>query len=191
MIRTEVLQTKNLRKSLLFKIVNIVAILLMLFILFASKIFESNEQIKQLFADNYRTIIRPTIYALTIIIIGISLYVNSKIKSPIRLGAIEIDEDEFRYIEHDEILETYKVENLKAIDFEFYSIRMRSNPLGALNYLTLQTKDGKRSFEITVGNNMEKAELGDLFRKMNTKIPVTIRFSYFMKKLLKDKDLQI
>ena len=191
MIRTEVLQTKNLRKSILFKILNVLAILIVIFILFGSKIFGSNEEIKQLFADNYNTIIRPAIYAITVIILGVSFYTTSKIKSPKRLGALEIEEDEIRYIEHDEVLETYKISDLKGINFEFYSIRMRSNPLGALNYLTLITRNGERMFEITVGNSMEKAELGELFRKMNEKIPVKIKFAYFLKKLLKDKDLSV
>ena len=191
MVRTEVLQTKNLRKSIIFKIAQILAFVILLIFLAIFFVFKGNEQVQQLLAENYDTIIKPAILGIAVVIFGINMYTTSKIKSPIRLGSLEIEEEEIRYIEHDEILETYKIEDLNAINFEFFSIRMRSNPLGGLNYLTLQTKDGKRQFEITVGNTMEKAELGDLFRKINTKTPVTIHFSYFMKKLLKDKDLKI
>lgn len=192
MIRTEVLQTKNLRKSILFKAVNIIAVLIVLFILSISlNLFGSSESINQFFADNYDKVVKPVIYGVALLIIVVSMYTNSKIKSPKRLGTLEIEENEFRYIEHDEVLETYQLEDLKAIDFEFYSIRMRSNPNGALNYLTLTTKTEQRTFEISVGNSMEKAELGNILKSMNQKIPVSINFSYSLKKLFKDKDLQL
>ncbi len=192
MIRTEVLQTKNLRKSVLFKAVNIIAVLIVLFILSISlKLWGSNESINQFFIDYYDKAVKPIIYGVALLIIVVSMYTTSKIKAPKRLGALEIEEGEFRYIEHDEVLETYKLEDLKAIDFEFYSIRMRSNPNGALNYLTLTTKTGQRTFEISVGNSMEKTELGEIFRSINKKVPVKINFSYTLKKLFKDKDFQL
>lgn len=191
MFRTEVVKSKNLRKSTAFKISNAVALFILLFIvLLSTNIFGSESFIVQWINENYKTIVSPVIMGLALVIIIFSIVTSSLVRAPQRLGTIEIDTEEIRYLEHDEVVETIQIIDISKVVFEFYSHRMRGNPAGCMNYLMLKTKKETKIFEIVVGNQLQKSELGDVLLRINNTVPVFIKYAYFLKKLFKDKDFK-
>jgi hypothetical protein len=189
MYRTSVVKSRNLRKTAAFKLSNAIAIFLLLFIvLLSSKIMGDQSAIATWIRDHYSTVVSPMVLAIAVLIIVFSMVTSSLIRSPQRLGSLEIDTDEIRYLEHDEINETIAIEDLSRVTFEFFSGRMRGNPAGCMNYLTLFMKNGSsKKFEIEVGNTLEKEELGESLARINKKAPVKVMYSYFLKQLFKDK----
>jgi hypothetical protein len=191
MFRTEVVKSKNLRKSNIFKAFNGVALFIIFFVIILSlNILGNDSVIVQWVQEHYRTVISPTLMVLALIIIVFSMVTSSLVRTPSRLGSIELDENEIRYLEHDELVETIPHDQITQIVFEFYSRRMRSNPAGCMNYLLLKTKNGSKTYEIVVGNELHKAQLGETFEMINKKLPVTIRYAYFLKRIFKDKDFK-
>lgn len=192
MFRTEVIKTKNYRKSTAYKIFNGFALLVVLtVILLVSGIFGDDSQIGKFLKENYSSIVQPVFYGIALVVFVVSLIFQNSVKSPKRLGSIEIDDDEIRFLVEDEVQETHSIASLQSINFEFFSFRMRGNPMGGMNYLTLQKGSETKTYEIVIANSMVKAEFGDLLRELNKKVPVKISFTYWMKKLMKDKDLNL
>lgn len=190
MIRTEVVKSKNIRKTLFYKIYNLAAIIILLAVF--SLVFNvwKSPAIQEYIDKNYDSFIQPVVLAFALLIFVASMITNSLIKSPKRIGSLEIDEHEIRFLVNDELQEKFEIEKLENIHFEFYSFRMRGNPMGCMNYLTINEKTKLKTFEIVVENTMVKAELGDLFKTINQKIPVKITYAYWLKRILKDRDFQ-
>ena len=192
MFRTEVVKSKNLRKTLFFKIYNGLAIILLLFILSMTlKVFGPETAIFQFIKTHYN-VIQPIIMGVAFLLIIISLYTRNAAKNTVRLGTIELDENELKFLVNDEIQETISITDISSVDFEYYSFRMRGNPLGCMNYLTLHTKNnGEKKYEIVIANTLLKAELGSMLNEINKKVPVKISYSYFLKKLIGDSDFKL
>jgi len=191
MFRTEVVKSKNLRKSKAYKVFNAVAIFILLFIaLLSSNLLGDNSMIVQWINEHYHNLVSPAILVFAGIIVAFSLVSSSMIRTPDRLGSIEIDENGIRFLVEDEIKETIQTEQIQSIVFEFFSSRNRSNPAGCMNYLNLKTREGIKTFEIVIGNELNKSDLGEMLMEINKKIPVSVKYGYFLKKLFKDKDFK-
>lgn len=191
MFRTEVVTSKNIRKTVFYKIYNVVALLVFLFILMILlNVFSADSAAGKFIQDNYNSVIRPGILILAFLIFIMSTVIRSSSKSPKRLGTLEMDENEIKYLVNDEVQETIPVNELKSIEFEYYSFRMRGNPVGCMNYLKLENNHGTKTYEIVIANSMVKAEFGDLLSKINQKVKVNVTYAYFLKKLLKDQDFK-
>lgn len=191
MFRTEVVASKNIRKSVFYKIFNGFAIVVFLcIVLLMSNIFGSDSTVQKFIYAHYNEVIRPVILGLAFIIFITSMLVRNAMKSPKRLGSLEMDENEIRYLVNDELQETVWLKDVQSIEFEYYSFRMRGNPMGCMNYLTLKNAHGEKTYEIVIANTMVKAEFGELLRKINQKIPVKVNYAYFLKRILKDSDFK-
>lgn len=191
MFRTEVVKSKNLRKSKAYKVFNAVVIFILLFfIIFSTALSGEGSTIANWIHEHYSEFIRPAIMVFAVIVVVFSMVVSAQARSPKRLGSIEIDETEIRYIEHDTVIETINMNNINSVVFEYYSKRMSGNPAGCMNYLTLKTNEGNKTYEIVVGNDMNKAQLGETLERINQNIPVAVKYANLFKKLLKDKDFK-
>jgi hypothetical protein len=189
MFRTEVVKSKNFRKTLFFKIYNALSVFIMLFILaMVLNVWGEGSAIKTYIDNNYSNVVQPLILIAALFLFVTSIVTRNASKSPKRLGSIEIDDDEFRYLVDDELQETIKVADIKHIDFEYFSFSMRGNPMGCMNYLNLETNKGQKNYEIVIANSMVKSQLGELLTKINRKVPVKVSYAYFLKKMFKDKD---
>ncbi|MBN2805937.1 MAG: hypothetical protein JXR22_04710 [Prolixibacteraceae bacterium] len=191
MFRTEVVASKNIRKSVYYKVFNGFAIVVFLSILIMmSNLFGADSQVGKFIAEHYNDVIRPVILGLALVIFLTSMLVRNAMKSPKRLGSLEMDENEVRYLVNDELQETILLSDVQSIEFEYYSFRMRGNPMGCMNYLTLVNTHGTKTYEIVIANTMVKAEFGELLAKINQKIPVKVNYAYFLKRILKDSDFK-
>lgn len=193
MFRTEVVKSKNLRKSLFFKIYNGIALIILVFILSITfKLFPADSTIFKFVQTNYNNIVQPVIMGVAFLLILASMYTRNAAKNPIRLGSIEMDENELKYLVEDEVQESISLSDIASIDFEFFSFRMRGNPMGCMNYLTLHTKNnGDKNYEIVIANTLVKAEFGSLLNQINKKTPVKVTYAYFLKKLIGDADFKL
>ncbi|MDA3930345.1 MAG: hypothetical protein PF541_15450 [Prolixibacteraceae bacterium] len=191
MFRTEVVKSKNLRKTIFFKIYNVLAFLIFLFIIsMMLKIWGEDSTINTFITENYTSIVQPVIMGLALVLFLFSMWVRNAAKSPQRLGSIELDENELKYLENDELVETISLENVDNIEFEFFSFRMKGNPMGCMNYLSLNNRSGSKNYEIVIPNTMVKAEFGELLSRINKQTPVKIKFSYFLKQVFGDSDFK-
>lgn len=151
MFRTEVVKSKNLRKTLFFKIYNVLAILMVLFIFSITfKVYPPDSTMGQFIAKNYNNIIQPIVMGVALVLIMASSYTRNSSKSPKRLGSLEIDDATFRYLVEDEVVETIDINTIESLEFEFFSFAMRGNPRGCMNYLTLKTKSEVKIYEILI-----------------------------------------
>jgi hypothetical protein len=81
--------------------------------------------------------------------------------------------------------------DIKAIDsikFELYSFKMRGNPQGCMNYLTVNQRTQTKTYEIVLENTMVKAQLGETLARINEQVPVKINYAYWLKRIFKDSD---
>src|SRR5690606_27963241 len=107
MFRTEVVASKNIRKSAFYKVFNGFAIVVFLsIVLLMSNIFGPDSAVQKLINEHYNDVIRPVILGLALVIFVTSMLVRNAMKSPKRLGSIEMDENEVRYLVNDELQET-------------------------------------------------------------------------------------
>jgi multidrug transporter EmrE-like cation transporter len=191
MFRTEVVASKNIRKSVFYKVFNGVAIVVFLsIVLLMSNVFGPESSMQKFINSHYNDVIRPVILGLALAIFVTSMLVRNAMKSPKRLGSLEMDENEVRYLVEDELQETVLLKDVQSIEFEYYSFRMRGNPMGCMNYLTLKNLHGEKTYEIVIANTMVKATFGALLQKINQKIPVKVTYAYFLKRILKDSDFK-
>ncbi|MBN1769002.1 MAG: hypothetical protein JXR50_04685 [Prolixibacteraceae bacterium] len=189
MFRTEVVKSKNIRKSILYKVFNGISILLLVFIIvLVSNVIPDDSALGKIITVNYDSIIQPVVMGIAFLLIIISIYTRNASKNPKRIGSLELTSDEVRFLINDELQETLKIDEVSSIDFEYYSFRMRGNPMGCMNYLTFNTDNESKKFEIVIANTMVKAELGEVFNTISEKVPVNVKYAYFMKKIFKDSD---
>lgn len=191
MFRTEVVASKNIRKTVFYKVYNAIAIVVFVAILLmVSNVFSPESAIQKFISEHYNDVIRPAILIIAFLIFITSMLVRNAMKSPKRLGSLEMDENEVRYLVNDELQETVQMKDVQSVEFEFYSFRMRGNPMGCMNYLTFKNYHGEKTYEIVIANTLVKAEFGELLRKINQKIPVKVTYAYFLRKILKDSDFK-
>ncbi|MDA3817993.1 MAG: hypothetical protein PF486_11500 [Prolixibacteraceae bacterium] len=191
MFRTEVVKSKNLRKSIIFKVYNAISIILLVFIIaLVTKIIPPETEIGKFINENYTSVIQPLVMGVAFFLIIVSIYTRNASKNPKRLGSLELDTKEARFLVDDEVQETISIEQVKHIEFEFFSFRMRGNPMGGMNYLTFYTNGEAKNYEIVIANTMVKSELGDLLREINQTTPVKVKFAYFLKRIFGDRDFK-
>ncbi|MCF8361412.1 MAG: hypothetical protein K9G70_02185 [Prolixibacteraceae bacterium] len=191
MFRTEVVKSKNLRKSIIFKVYNAISIILLVFIIaLVTNLIPPDTEIGKFINDNYTSVIQPLVMGIAFLLIVVSIYTRNASKNPKRLGSLELDTKEARFLIDDEVQETISMEKVKNIDFEFFSFRMRGNPMGCMNYLTFHTNGEAKNYEIVIANTMVKSELGDLLREINKTTPVNVKYAYFLKRILGDRDFK-
>ena len=191
MFRTEVVKSKNFRKTKLFKIYNVLSLLILGFILaMVLNLWGSESAIGKFIAENYSNIVQPVVLAIALVLFVTSIVIRNAARSPKRLGSLEADQNEIRYLVDDEVQETIALSSVESIDFEFYSFRMRGNPMGCMNYLTINKRDGSKTYEIVIANSLVKAEFGSLLADINKKVPVKVTYSYFLKRIFKDNDFK-
>lgn len=192
MFRTEVIKTNNLRKKPFYKLFSAFTIVFVLFILVLSlNIFDEDTIIGKLDSEQYNNIVQPIVLSVALLVLLVSVYMRNAAKNAKRLGTLEIDEEKVVYLVQDEIQETIELESIERVEFEYYSFRMRGNPIGGMNYLTLFQKNGEsKTYELVIANTMVKAEFGELLERINQKLPVKVSYAYFMKRIFKDSDFK-
>ena len=189
MFRTEVVKSKNIRKTIFYKIFNIIAVCIMLFVLsLVFKIWGDSSPINEYMNKNYESIIQTVVLVLALLVFVTSIITSSLAKSAKRLGSIEIDENEIRYLVNDEVQEKIEINTIDSIKFELYSFKMRGNPQGCMNYLTINKGEQPKTYELVLENTMIKAQLGETLALINQKIPVKINYAYWLKRIFKDSD---
>jgi len=188
MIRTEVVQTKKFRKSLFYKASQVIILLFALFLFFVSLEIVDKESIAgKLFPGSNNALYQSILFGFVFVFFIFSMIITSQMKNPARLGALEIDEKEVRFFHNDQLIESYAWADLRKLSFEFFSTRQRKNPLGSMNYLTLHSGTGQKTYEIIVENSLIKEELGDLLSNIQKTIPVEVRYTIWLKRLIGDK----
>jgi hypothetical protein len=134
MFRTEVVESKNLRKTVFFKIYNGISILLLiLIIVIISKVFPPESTIGKFIAENYTSIIQPVVMGVAFLLIIMSVYTRNSSKNPKRIGSLELDTNEARFLINDELQETIKVDDVDSVDFVFYQNERQSDGMHELS----------------------------------------------------------
>jgi len=191
MLKTQVVDSKNIRKTKVYKIIQIVLILLLLFFFSLSfHIFGKNSEIEKFIQTNYQGVIQPILMVIVVLVVLFSMIMRGRMKNPKILGSVEIDENEFKFTRVDDTIRSYRWSDLEGVDFEFFSTSNRNNQRGCLNYLTLKGSDSEM-FEITIENSLIKSELGEILRVVNKKVPVTVRYSTLFKMIFRDNDFKL
>jgi hypothetical protein len=192
MYKTEVVDSRNIRKTTVYKILQIVLILFLLFFFALSfHLFGQDSALENFFSTNYNGIIRPILMTIIIFVVVFSLIMRARMKNTKILGSAEIDENEFKFLGTDNTVKTYRWSELEGVVFEFFSTSNRNNPRGCINYLTLLRYSNRETFEIIVENSLSKSELGELLREINKKVPVRIKYSTLFKMIFRDTDFNL
>jgi hypothetical protein len=192
MFKTEVVDSKNIRKTTVYKIIQIILIIILLFFFSLSfHIFGKDSAIESFISNNYRVVIQPIMMVIVVFVVVFSMIMRARMKNPRVLGSVEIDENELKFIGIDSTVKTYRWSELEGVNFEFFSTSNRNNQRGCLNYLTILKDSNYETFEIIVENSLSKSELGDIFREINIKVPVKIRYSTLFKMIFRDVDFKL
>ena len=192
MFKTQVVDSRNFRKTITFKILRILLIPILLFLVAISlRLFGKDSAIETFLHNNQTTVMQPLAIAIMMIAVAMSLIMKSRMKNPRLLGIIEMDDNGFRYLVNDKIEYTEHWRETSFILLEFYSTTNRNNPTGCMNYLTIVDQNGLKNFEIVVENSLMKADLGELLRQINQKVPIKVRYTIPIKKIIGDKDLKV
>jgi hypothetical protein len=191
MFRTEVVKTNNIRRTLAFKITNIATIVIVVaFVSISLGLFGKESAVTKFYWENFSTVVRPILLVVVILAIGFSLISRFQLTRIIRIGSLQMNENEIKFLIDDKVKTTIRVEELTSVELEYFSLRMRNNPFGCMNYLTFNTQNETTQYEIVIGNSMEKSELGDVLRSYRKAIPVKIKYSIPLKKLIGDSDFR-
>jgi hypothetical protein len=192
MFKTEVVDSGNIRKTVVYKIAQIILIaFLLFFITLPLHILGQNSAIESFFRNNNASIVQPVAMAIIVIALIFSMIMKARMKNPKVLGSVKLDENEFNFLGIDNMVQSYSWGELEGINFEFFSTVNRNNPRGCCNYLTLLKYSNQVTYEIVIENSLSKSELGELLREINKKIPVKIKYALLMKKIFPDNDLKL
>jgi hypothetical protein len=192
MFKTEVVDSRNIRKTTVYKIIQIILIfILLLFFSLSFHIFGKDSVLESYISDNYRSVIQPIMMIIVFFVVVFSMIMRARMKNPRILGSVEMNENEFKFIGIDNTAKSYRWSELEGVTFEFFSTSNRNNQRGCLNYLTILGNSTCETFEIIVENSLNKSELGELFREINNKVPVRIRYSSLFKMIFRDNDFKL
>lgn len=192
MFKTQFVDSRNIRKTLAYKIFQIALIPVLLFIVALSfNVFGKDSAIETFFRENQSSIVQPIALVIVVIAVGLSMMMKSRMRNPIVYGNLEMDEKGFRYLFNDKTEISGSWSNVRFVSLEFYSAATVSNPRGCMNYLTIVDNNGVRTHEILIENSLVKADLGELLRQISTKVPVKVKFTIPLKKIIRDNDLKI
>jgi hypothetical protein len=191
MFKTQVVDSRNIRKTIGYKVIQIVLIPVLLFIIALSfHLFGHDSAIEKFFRENQSSIMRPIAFTIIILALGFSLITKSRMKNPRLLGNIELDEKGFRFLANNNIEYSGSWDNTRFVSFEYFSSANINNPRGCQNYLTIVDVEGIKTYEITIESSLIKADLGEILRSVNTKIPVRVRYTTPLKKIFRDNDFK-
>ena len=192
MFKTEVINSRNIRKTIAYKVfLFVLTLFLLLIIALSFNIFGQDSAIGTLFHKNQSQVMQPLAIVIIILSLVFSFIMKSRMKNPLILGDLEMDEKGYRLLFNDKEEYSCNWNDTYFIALEFYSSANRNNPSGCMNYLNIADKNGVRTYEILIENSLVKADLGEFLRVINTKIPVKIRYTLLLKKILRDNDLKL
>jgi len=192
MFKTQVVNSRNIRKTTAYKAFQLAIIpILLFFVAMSFGLFGHDSAVETFFRENQSSIIRPIAIIIIILGIGLSLMMKTRMKNPQILGDIEMDEKGFRFLTNQKVDFSGLWSNTRFVTLEFFSSANINNPRGCLNYLTIIGNNGVRTFEIIIDNSLIKADLGELLREINSKIPVKVSYSIPLKKIFGDNDLKL
>jgi hypothetical protein len=192
MFKTKVVNSRNIRKTTAYKAFQFALIpVLLFFVAMSFGLLGHDSAIETFFHENQSSIIRPIAIIIIILGVGLSLMMKTRLKNPQMLGDLEIDEKGFRFLTNEKVDFSGSWSDTRFVKLEFFSSANINNPQGCLNYLTIIGNQGVRTFEIIIENSLIKADLGELLRKINSKIPVKVSYSIPLKKIFGDNDLKL
>jgi hypothetical protein len=113
MFKTEVVNSRNIQKTVFAKILYIFLIFIIFFLIFSHfNLWGEKSQMGTFLQDVYSNFFRYI--AIGIIILGVilSIIMKSRMKNPNILGSVEIDESELRFISVDNQMQTFSWENI-------------------------------------------------------------------------------
>lgn len=192
MFKTDVVNSKNIRKTTGYKIVQIILIPFLLFFFSLSlNLFGSDSAIQTFFRGENSQAFRQLSILIVLGVLIFSMIVRARLKNPAKLGSVEIDDNGLKFIDNDHSEQTYRWSELDKVSFEFFSTSNSANPRGCLNYFTLLKNQNKNTFEILIDNSLTKAEIGELLREINKKVPVKIKYRALYKIIFGDNDFKL
>lgn len=192
MFKTQVVNSRNIRRTKAFKItITIFVIMLIMMALLSSGIFVLTPELRDFLQKNHESIIRPVAILLIILAAGLSIFIKSRMKNPIFIGNIELDDKGYRFIVDGKVEYACEWAKTRFVKFEFLSEARFKNPLGCQNYLTIVDNQGIRTYEIIIENSLIKANLGEMLRLINNKVPVKVDYTIPLKNIFKDNDLKL
>jgi len=192
MFNTQVVNSRNIRKTLIYKIIMIAFIpIILLMVAMSLHLFGKDSPIEVFFRENQDTVVRQIAIALIIIAVGISIVSKSRLRNPQILGNIEIDKNGFRFLVNEKVEYSSNWDNIRYVTFEFFSTSNLNNPRGCLNYLTIAGQHEVKTYEIVIENSLVKADFGELLREINKKIPVKVKYVTLLKIVFRDNDFKL
>jgi hypothetical protein len=193
MFKTQVVNSRNIRKTLIYKIMRIIFILFLLFMVaMLFHLFGKDSSVEVFFRDSQTSVIRQV--AILFIIIaagGISFVGKSRLRNLQILGNIELDKKGFHFLSNDQTEYLKDWSEIRFITFEFFSSSNANNPRGCFNYLTFFGQQDVKTYEIVIENSLVKAELGEFLREINHKIPVKVKYVSLFKNMFRDRDFKL
>lgn len=191
MFKSKIVNSRNIRKTVWYKVIQIIIIaVLLFFIASAYHLFGVDTLVRDFLKGHDARFINTISYSIIFLGIIFVMISRNRLKNPKILGEIELDENELRIIEKDEVTSRYEWNSLEGVVFEFYSVAGRNNPLGCINYLTIIKNSNKKTFEILIENSLTKADLGDTLKAVSSKVPVKVNYSIWLKRIIKDADFK-
>lgn len=192
MEKYQVVNSRNLSKTLLYKIIIAVLVLFFLFLFaLSSNWFGEGSALETFFFKNESSIMSPISIGLVIIAVVFSVVTRSRMRNPIPLGELELNEQGYTFTGMNNAQTRGTWNNARYVVLEFFSASSLNNPKGCLNYLTIVDNLGTHTYEILIESSLAKSGLGDQLRQLNTKVPVKVKFVHLIKKIFRDKDLSL
>jgi hypothetical protein len=191
MFRTQVVDSRNIRKTVAYKVGQIILIPVLLFLVAISfHVFGKDSAIEKFFRENQSSVIQPIVIVIVVLAVMMSIMMKSRMKNPRILGNLEMDEKGFRFLYNDKEQYSGKWSDTRFVSFEFYSSANINNPRGCMNYLTIVDLNGVKTFEFLIESSLVKADLGEFLRELRMKIPIKVSYSTPMKKIFRDNDFK-
>lgn len=192
MFKTQIVDSGNFNKSIAFRIIMVIVILWVIFILaFSYHLFGKESAINTFMTRNNDQVIQYVSIGLCLLALVVSMIRRSRLRNPVFLGNLEMDETGFQQIQNETVVYSGKWRTANFIVFKYHSSANRKNPRGCMNFLTIVDQNGARSFEIEIENSLIKADLGDFLREINLKVPVKVKYTLPIKKIFRDNDFKI
>ncbi|HNZ71197.1 MAG TPA: hypothetical protein PKJ43_01170, partial [Prolixibacteraceae bacterium] len=131
-----VVNSRNLTKTLLYKIILTLLVLFFLFLFaLSSNWFGEGSALETFFFKNESSVMTPISIGIVIIAVILSVVTRSRMRNPIPLGTLELDEQGYTFTGMDNGQTRGTWNNARYVVFEFFSVAKMNNPKGCLNYL--------------------------------------------------------
>jgi hypothetical protein len=154
-------------------------------------LFGKDSSVEVFFRENQTTVMRQIAIVFIILAVGISFVGKSRLRNPLMLGNIEIDNTGFRFLVNEQVEYSSKWDDIHNVSFEFFSTSNLNNPRGCLNYLTIVGQQEVKTYEIIIDNSLVKADFGELLREINKNTPVKVKYVNLLKIIFRDNDFKL